>query len=165
MRNLLTLILLISFVSCNSDRKTVESTVKSEIVNPEYLGIYGFKSAKSTESHYLTIDTLNGNYIGLYFGTEKGNENRILHFGNRLENLIIEKNKIQFEIGERNLYKSTLFRIVKHKSELANDSIIGVAKNRLKYKGVVLNGGFKLNCESEFQNCWVKELTFEKITP
>jgi hypothetical protein len=164
MKSFLSIVILMSFISCNSDKKTTESIAETEKPNSELIGIYEFKTSEPRENHYITIDTLNGEFAGLYFGTEDGKEHGISYYGNKLENLIIKKNKIQFEIGKRNLYESTLFRIVKHKRELENDSIIGVSKSRLKYKGEILKNKFILNCESEFQNCWKKELTFEKLT-
>ena len=81
----------------------------------------------------------------------------------RLESLKIDKNKISFEIGTRELYETTRMRIIKHKRDLKKDSTSGISKGQLKYSGEISKSGFKLNCESEFGYCWENELNFEKV--
>ncbi|WP_452220251.1 hypothetical protein [Lacinutrix salivirga] len=164
MKNLLTLMLLLSFISCESEKTKEKSIAESKKINLEIRGIYELKSSKKTEKHFIIIDTLNGKFAGSYFGTENKNQYGTAHFSNSLEHLTIEKNKIKFEIGKRNLYKSTLFRIAKFESDLENDSIIGVSEYRIKFKGKLFKNGFKFICESEMQNCWDKKLTFEKVS-
>ena len=164
MKKISSLILVLSFISCDSDKNTAELKIISEKLNSELIGIYEYKTPEKSENHYIVIDTLNGNYNGLYFGTEESGEQGVFFYGNGMENLNIENNKISFQIKKRNLYETTRFRIVKHKRELERDSTIGISKGHLKYSGVISKNGFKLKCESEFGYCWENELNFEKLT-
>ena len=164
MKNITLLILILSFISCNSDKKTAELKADSNKLNPNLIGIYEYKTPEQSENHYIVIDTLNGKYSGLYFGTESSGGHGIFFYGNGMENLNIENNKISFEIGKRDLYETTRFRIVKRRRDLEKDSTSGVSKGQLKYDGEILKSGFKLKCESEFGYCWENELNFEKLT-
>ena len=164
MKNITLLILILSFISCNSDKKTVELKTDSNKLNPNLIGIYEFKTPEQSENHYIVIDTLNGKYSGLYFGTEDSGGHGVFFYGNEMENLKIDSTKISFEIGKRELYETTRFRIIKRKSDLKKDSTIGISKGILRYSGEIPKTGFKLNCESEFGYCWGNQLNFEKST-
>ena len=133
-------------------------------MNSDLIGIYEFKTLEKSENHYIAIDTLNGKYNGIYFGTEDSGGHGVLFYGNDMENLNIEKNKISFEIGTRELYETTRMRIVKHKRNLEKDSTSGISKGQLKYNGEISKNEFKLNCESEFKYCLEKKLNFKKLT-
>ena len=135
MKNITLLILIFSLLSCNSEQKKLD-----------FIGIYEYKTPEQSENHIIVIDTLNGKYNGLYFGTEDGSGHGVFFYGNRIENLNIEKNKINFEIGKRDLYKTTRFRIVKHKKSKIKDSLIGTSKEKLKYSGEISKKEIKLNC-------------------
>ncbi|WP_415185569.1 hypothetical protein [Nonlabens sp.] len=164
MKNITILILILSFMSCNSDKKTAELKTDSNKLNSDLIGIYEYKTPEQSENHYIVIDTLNRKYNGLYYGTEDSGGHGVFFFGNKMESLIIEKKKISFEIGNRELYETTLMRIVKHKRNLEKDSTIGISKCQLKYSVEITKSGFKLNCESEYGYCWENELNFEKLT-
>ncbi len=164
MKNITLLILALSFISFNIDKNTAEFKTDSNNLNSALIGIYEYKTPEQSENHFIVIDTLNGKYSGLYFGTEDSGGHGVFFYGNTMENLHIENNKISFEIGKRDLYETTRFRIVKHKRDLKKDSTSGVSKGQLKYSGEILKSGFKLNCESKFGYCWENELTFEKLT-
>ena len=164
MRNITILILILSFISCNSDKKTSESKTDSKNLNSDLIGIYEYKTPEKTENHYIVIDTLNGKYSGIYYGTEDSGGHGVFFYGNGIENLNIEKKEISFEIGTRELYETTRMRIVKHKRDLEKDSTSGISKGQLKYSGEISKIGIKLNCKSEFGYCWENELNFEKLT-
>ena len=141
-----------------------ESKTTSEKLNADLIGIYEYKTPEQSENHYIVIDTLNGNYNGLYFGTEDSGEHGVLFYGNGMENLNLENDKISFEIGKRNLYETSRFRIVKNRKKIEKDSTSGVSKGQLKYNGEITKNGIKVNCESEFGYCWENEMNFEKLT-
>ena len=163
MKKISLLILILSIISCNSDKKTMELKTDSEKLNSELIGVYEYKALEQSQNHYIVIDTLNGKYSGLYFGTEDNSRRGILFYGNEIKKLNIENNKISFEIEKRKLYENTQMRIVKHKKDLEKNSTIGISKGQLKYRGEILKSGFKLKCESEFGDCWDYEMTFEKL--
>jgi len=163
MKNITILILILSFISCNSDKKTSELKTASKYLNSDLIGIYEYKTPEQSENHYIVIDTLNGKYNGLYYGTEDSGGHGIFFYGNGIESLKIDKNKISFEIGTRELYETTRMRIIKHKRDLEKDSTSGISKGQLKYSGEISKSGFKLNCESEYGYCWENELNFEKV--
>lgn len=158
------LILILSFISCNSDKKTSEIKTEAIKLNPELIGTYEYKTLVQAENHYILIDTLNGKYSGLYFGTEDNSRRGILFYVNEMKELTIENNKISFEIGKRELYKNSQMRVQKHKRDLEKNSITGISKGPLKYKGEILKSEFILKCESEYGDCWYYEMTFEKLT-
>ena len=164
MKNITVLILILSFVSCNSDKKGVELKTGSNNLNSDLIGIYEYNTPVQSENHYIQIDTLNGKYIGLYYGTEDSGGHGVFFYENGIENLTIENNKISFEIGTRELYETTRMRIVKHKRNLQKDSTSGISRGQLKYRGEITKSGFKLKCTSEFGYCWEDELNFEKLT-
>lgn len=164
MKKISLLILILSFINCNSDKKTAELKTDSYKLNSDLIGIYEYKTSEQSENRYIVIDTLNGKYNGLYYGTEDSAGHGVFFYGNEMEKLNIEKKKISFEIGTRELYETTRMRIVKHKRDLEKDSTTGISKGQLKYSGEISKNGFKLNCESEYGYCWENELNFEKIT-
>ena len=164
MKKISLLILILSIISCNSDKKTSELKTDSKKLNSELIGIYEYITFEESENHYIVIDTLNGKYSGLYFGTEVSSRYGILFYKNEIKNLNIENNKISFEIGKRELYENTLMRIAKHKRVLEKNSINGISKGQLKYGGEISKSGFKLRCESEYGDCWDYEMTFKKLT-
>ena len=161
MRNILILIFITIFASCNSNKKTTSASPK---LNIEFIGVYEFKTLERTKHHLIIIDTLNGKYNGLYYGSEDGNgDDDALFYGTYIENLSLNNNKISFEIGERNLYETTRFKIIKNKSHIGKDSIKEVSDSQLKYRGLISKKGLKLNCESEYGDCWENEMYFEKL--
>lgn len=164
MKKISLLILILSFISCNSDKKTSELKTDSKKLNYELIGVYEYKTFEQSENHYIVIDTLNGKYSGLYFGTENTSRHGILFYRNEMKKLTIENNKISFEIGKRELYKNTQMRIVKPKRDLEKNSIEGISEGQLKYRGEILKSGFKLKCESDYGDCWYYEMSFEKLT-
>jgi len=164
MKKISLLILLLSFISCNSDKKASELKTDSKKLNSELIGIYEYKTPKQSENHYVVIDTLNGKYSGLYFGTEDSSRHGILFYRNEMKKLNIENNIISFEIGKRELYENTQMRIEKDKKYLEKKSIHGISKGQLKYRGEIAKSGFKLKCESDYGDCWDYEMTFEKLT-
>lgn len=163
MKNIPLLILILTFISCNSDKKKTESKTDFKILNSDIIGIYECKTPEQSENHYMIIDTLNGKYDGLYFGTEDSGGHGVFFYGNRMEKLSLEDNKISFEIGKRDLYETTRFRIIKQKRDLEKDSISGSSSEQLKYSGEISKNEFKLNCISEFEYCWENKLNFEKL--
>jgi hypothetical protein len=163
MKNITLLILILSFIGCKSDKKTSELKTDSKILNSDLIGIYEYKTSEQSENHYIIIDTLNGKYNGLYFGTEVSGGHGVFFYGNKMENLNLKNGNISFEIGKRDLYETTRFRIVKHRRDLEKDSTSGVSIGQLKYSGEISKRGFKLICESKFGYCWDNELNFEKL--
>ena len=83
MNNFSLLILLLSFVSCNSDKKSSELKLNSDLI-----GIYEYKTPEQSENHYIVIDTLNGKYSGLYFGTEDSGGHGVFFYSNSETNLL-----------------------------------------------------------------------------
>jgi hypothetical protein len=164
MKKISLLILILSFISCNSDKKTSELKTDSKNLNYELIGIYEYKTLEQSENHYIVIDTLNGKYSGLYFGTENSSRHGILFYRNEIKKLNIENNKISFEIEKRELYENTQMRIVKHKRDLEKNLINEISKGQLKYIGEISKSGFKLKCKSEYGDCWYYEMTFDKLT-
>ncbi len=152
------------FLSCGSNKKTAELKTEPKKPNSELIGVYEYKTPEQSENHYIVIDTLKGNYKGLYFGTEDSGGHGIFFYANKMEDLNIENNRISFHIGERDLYETTRFRIVEHKRNLEKDPTSGISKGQLKYSGEILKNGFKLKCESEFGYCWGNELNFKILT-
>ncbi len=163
MKNITLLIFVLSFISWNSDKEKFELQTIPEKLNAELIGIYEYKTPEQSENHYLVIDTLNGEYNGLYFGTEDSGGHGVFFYGNEMENLKVKNGKISFEIGKRKLYETTRFRIVKNRRNLEKDSTSGVSKGQLKYNGEITKSGIKVNCESEFGDCWENEMNFEKL--
>ncbi len=163
MKKISLLIVILSFISCNSEKIT---TFKSEggIPDAELIGIYKYKTSKQAEDHYIVIDIQNGKYNGLYFGTEDSGGHGVFFYSNEMENLNIENNKISFQIGKRNLYKTTQLKIVKRKRDLEKELTSGVSKNKLKYSGEISKNGFILNCKSGYGDCWENKLNFKKLT-
>ena len=151
-------------ISESKPEKETEIEVKSKKLDVNLIGIYEYETPEQSENHYIIIDTLNGKYNGFYFGTEDSSGHGVFFYGNGMENLNIENKNISFEIGKRDLYKTTRFRIVKHRRDIEKDSTNGVSKGQLEYSGEISKSGFKLNCESEFGYCWENEMTFEKLT-
>ena len=164
MKKISLLILILSFISCNSDKKMSELKTDSKKLNAELIGIYEYKTSEQSENHYIVIDTLNGKYRGFYFGTENNIRYGILFYGNEMKKLNLENNKISFEIGKRELFENTQMSIGKHKRDLEKNSIKGISKGQLKYRGGISKSGFILKCESEYGDCWDYEMTFEKLT-
>lgn len=163
MKKISILISILSIISCNSDKKASELKTDSEKVNAELIGIYEYKSLEQSQNHYIVIDTLNGKYSGLYYGTENNSRRGILYYGNEIKKLNLENNKISFEIEKRKLYENTQMRIVKQKRDLEKKLVIGISKGQLKYRGEITKNGFKVKCESGYGDCWDYEMVFEKL--
>ena len=165
MKNITLLILILSFISCNSDKKASELKTISKKLNADFIGIYEYETSEQTENHYIVIDTLNGKYNGLYFGTEDSGGHGVFFYENGMENLNLQNGKISFEIRERDLYQTTRFRMIKHRNRrsLKKDSTSGISRSELKYSGEIDSNGFNLNCESEYGDCWNNEMRFKKV--
>jgi hypothetical protein len=138
--------------------------LKDKTVELDLIGLYEYKSIELVENHYILIDTLDNKLIGFYFGTESSDENGVSFYKAKMNNLFIEKNNIQFEIGERKLYENTQMKIIKTQSQLDREIEIGISKNILKYSGVKTENGFELKCESKFNDCWKSKMNFKKLT-
>lgn len=163
MKNIALLILTLCFINCNSDKKKPELKTTTKKLNADLIGIYEYKTPEQSESHYIIIDTLKGNYNGFYFGTENISQG-VFFYGNEMKNLNLNNGKISFEIGKRDLYETTRFRIVKRRRNLEKDSIIQISKRQLKYNGKLTKNVIKVNCISEFDDCCKNEMSFEKLT-
>jgi hypothetical protein len=128
----------------------------------DFIGIYEYKSAEKSENHYIVFDKIDGQLKGFYFGTEDGKGHGVFFYAVDMTNLTIDKEgKIEFEIGDRELFETTQFKIVK--TEKQRDESVGRSRGLLKYKGQIHEDKIHLTCDSEFQDCWTKELTFEKV--
>ena len=78
-----------------------------------------------------------------------------------MESLKIEKNKISFEILNRELYAKSQFKIVKSNSK--KEKSIGLSKTKLEYSGKIIDEIIELNCESKYGDCWEKKFKFIKL--
>ncbi|MCW5909712.1 MAG: hypothetical protein KIT62_01500 [Cyclobacteriaceae bacterium] len=130
--------------------------------NPELVGIYEYKSAEKDENHYIVFDIIDGQLKGVYFGTEDGKGHGIFFYATDMTNLAIDtEGKIEFEIGDRELFETTQFKIVKIRSQ--RDEPVGHSRGLLKYKGQINKDKIQLTCTSEFYDCWADELIFERV--
>ncbi len=130
--------------------------------NHDFVGIYEYKSDEKSENHYIVLDKIDGHLKGYYFGTEDGKGHGIFFYATDMTNLTIDKEgEIEFEIGDRKLFETTQFKIVKNESQ--RDESVGRSRGILKYKGKISEDKIQLTCDSEFQDCWTSELTFEKV--
>ncbi|MEW7292876.1 hypothetical protein [Aquimarina sp. 2304DJ70-9] len=164
MNKILSIILILCFISCNSERKTEVSNTKISKLNPELAGIYEYETPNKRENHQLYLDIEDNKLIGFYFGTESSGEHGISHYGNPIENVNFENNKIDFEIGIRELYESTRNKVYKPGQKLENQESIGISRSTLKYSGEIIKNKFILNCISEFNDCWENRMEFKKIS-
>jgi len=164
MKKILILILLLNIFSCNSDKKQNDLKVKSEKVDYQLIGIYESKSIEFIQNNYIIIDTLDNKLNGFYFGTESSGEHGVFFYKTKMSKLIIEKNNIQFEIGERELYENSQMKIIKTKSQIDKEISVGISKNILKYNGIKTDNGFDLNCNSEHNDCWESKMNFIILT-
>ncbi|KZS38977.1 hypothetical protein AWE51_10435 [Aquimarina aggregata] len=129
----------------------------------EIIGVYEFKTENREENHFVFIDTVQNKLTGFYFGTESSGEHGISHFGNPLLDLKLIENRIEFEIGERELYETTRNKIYKPSQKPKEETSIGISKSPLSYSGKLTEFGFKLTCKSEFYDCWENEMEFKRI--
>lgn len=136
--------------------------IGDEKLNTDLIGIYEYKTTEKHENHYIVIDRKKSKLIGFYYGTESGGEHGIFYYGNRIENLKAQGNSIKFDIGERKLYSTTQFRIIKHARDTIQESQ-GISKSVLKYNGLITENGLKLNCNSEYDDCWDNSMEFIKL--
>lgn len=164
MKKISLLILIVSLIGCNSDKKASEIKTEPKKLNTELIGIYEYKALKQSENHYLVIDTLNGKYSALYYGAEDNSRFGILFYKNEIKKLTIENNTISFEIGKRELCENSLMKVVKQERNLEKKSIIAISRGLLKYNGELLKDSVKLKCQSDYGDCWDSEMTFEKLT-
>ncbi|WP_298265146.1 hypothetical protein [uncultured Lutibacter sp.] len=155
MKKISILIILLSLFSCNSEKKSNNETIEFDLI-----GFYEYKSNELAENHYIVIDTLDNKLNGFYFGTESSDEHGVFFYKVKMSKLIIKKNNIQFEIGERKLYENSQMKIIKTQNQLDREILIGTSKNILKYSGVITKSGFELNCESEFNDCLGVKMNF-----
>ncbi len=128
---------------------------------PDVVGIYEYKSAEKSENHYIIFDKVDGEIKGKYYGTHDGKGHGVFFYKADIEKLKIgDKGEIEFEIGDRLLYETTQFKI----KDPLPDSAIGRTRDVLKYQGQFDKDKIKLACDSDFYDCWDKELTFDKIS-
>lgn len=124
-------------------------------------GIYVFKASAEKENHYLVFDTQGGKSISLYYGSQNRNDH-IYYYPAELNKLKLDgKGNIEFEIGKRQLFETSQFKIIKHESH--RDKPVGSSKSVLKYKGQIIGNQIKLTCSSKVGDCWQKEIIFEKV--
>ncbi|WP_071342023.1 hypothetical protein [Maribacter sp. 1_2014MBL_MicDiv] len=132
-------------------------------INYEAIGVYEFKTENEEENHFIFIDTVETKIVGFYFGTEDSGVHGISHYGNPLANFKLTDTKIEFEIEKRELFETTRNKTYKANEKPKKEFATGVSKSVLYYSGELTEFGFKLNCQSEFNNCWSDELDFKKI--
>ena len=149
-------------INCSEKKRNEKqkSEQNSKLIN-SIIGFYEYKTEVKDENHYIVIDSINGKLIGRYFGSENEGEHGIAFFENNMENLKIEKNKISFEILNRELYAKSQFKIVKNNSK--KEKSIGLSKTKLEYSGKINNEIIELNCESKYGDCWEKKIKFIKL--
>ena len=165
MKNILALIIFSSLIGCDSKKNMSELKGESDKIKLELIGFYKYQAPEETESHYISIDTTEGKLSGLYWGTEDSGGHGIFFYLNELENFKVTDGNISFEIGERDLYESIRFKakVVGHYADKVKENkLVGVSKDKLKYSGEISEKGFKLNCQSEYGDCWDDKLSFEK---
>lgn len=126
----------------------------------DFVGIYEYKSTEKSENHYIVFDSIDGQLKGFYYGTQSGGEHGVSFYAVDMTNLKIHNGKIQFEIGIRKLFETTRFKI---KTEDL-DEPSGQDRGVLKYQGQITDDKIKLTCNSEFNDCWDSELTFDKLS-
>lgn len=154
MRKLILLFFMTSILSCNSDKHKNEFNE----LDADLIGSYEYESAEKSENHYIVIDTLNGEYKGIYYGTEDSGGHGVYFFKSQMEDLNILEERISFKIEKRELYQVTLMNNLKNDRDFKKDSIIGISNGQLKYRGEIFKDEFKLKCESEFGYCWDNQL-------
>lgn len=131
--------------------------------NQDLVDIYVYKSSKETENHYIMFDNIDNELQGFYFGTEDGNGHGVFFYAAEMDNLKIDKDgNIEFEIGDRKLFETTQFKIIKREDQ--KDKPIGHSRGVLKYRGQIIKDRIELICESEHQDCWTNKMTFEKLS-
>ncbi len=157
------LVLILIFLSCCSDKKTAELKKESDLINLELIRFYKYTAPEELESHYIKLDTINGKLSGFYSGTEDSGGHGILFYLNEMENLTLKDGNISFEIGKRDLYESIRFKgkIVGHYAK--EEKSVGISKGKLKFSGKISKSGLKLDCQSEYGDCWENMLSFEKL--
>ena len=128
---------------------------------PDLVGVYEYKSIEKSENHYIVFEKVDGELKGKYFGTHDGKGHGIFFYQADIEKLKIgDKGEVEFEIGDRLLYETTQFKI----KDPIPESTIGRTRDILKYTGQITGDKIKLICNSEFNDCWDKELTFDRIS-
>ena len=137
--------------------------VQSKKINISLIGTYEYKSENIKENHFIIIDTLNGKFIGKYYGTEDGSGHGVFFYENEMKNLNLEHDRISFGIEKRDLFQTTRLRILKQKSKSKLENSVGISKTVLNYGGKITTEGFELNCESKYGDCWEKEMKFVKV--
>lgn len=132
-------------------------------INYEAIGVYEFKTENEEENHLIFIDTVETKLVGFYFGTEDSGGHGISHYANPLTNFKLTDTKIEFEIGKRELFDTTRNKTYKANEKPKKEFATGSSKSVLFYSGKLTEFGFKLNCHSEFGECWSEKLDFKKI--
>ena len=132
-------------------------------VDYEIIGVYEYQLENNRVNHSIFIDTVDTKLVGFYFGTEDGKGHGVFHYGNPLLNFKLTDNKIEFEIGQRELFETTRNKVVKADEKPKKEIAVGISKSPLKYSGELTEFGFKLNCESEFKDCWDDKMEFKKV--
>lgn len=143
------------------DEEGQKETLNS--ITYEIIGVYEFKSENKEENHLIFIDTVETKLVGFYFGTEDSGGHGIYHYANPLTNFKLTDTKVEFEIGERELFDTTRYKTYKAGEKLKKEFATGISKTVLFYSGQQTEFGFILNCQSEFDDCWSDELEFNKI--
>ena len=124
--------------------------------------IYVFVSPEKSENHYFLLEPTDDKPVGYYFGSEDSGGHGVFFYLNQVENLTIDDvGNIEFEIGDRQLYENSRFRIIKSSQE--PDEPIGISRYRLKYQGEITSSTLKLICISPDSECWQDSMTFNKL--
>jgi len=138
------------------------SLISSISIAQQLEGIYVFKASEQKNNHYLVFDTQGGKSIALYYGSEDGSGHGIFYYAEELLSLKLdEKGNIEFEIGKRQLFETSQFKIIKHESH--RDKPVGSSMSVLKYKGQINGNKIILTCSSKVGDCWQAEMIFEKF--
>lgn len=147
--------------SSEKKRNVKQKSEQNSIPIKSLIGIYEYKTKVKNENHFIVLDSINGKLVGSYFGSENEEEHGIAFYENTMEHLKIEKNKISFEILNRELFAKSQFTIVKNNSQ--KEKSIGLSKTKLDYSGKITNTTIELNCESKYGDCWEQKIKFVKL--
>ena len=130
--------------------------------SPDFAGIYEYETNDPSENHYLVFDTMHGEQKAYYFGTEASKAHGVSFFLTEVTKLKIDKKgNIGFEIGERILFETTRYKLVKGDEQ--TEEPVGRSSGILKYKGQITTDKIQLTCSSGFYNWWTTEMTFKKL--
>ena len=128
----------IPFAAWNSQqvsKEIEEEHSETQLVDNEIIGVYEYQTENKEENHSIFIDIVDNELVGFYFGTEDGSGHGIFHYGNPLLNFKLTENKIAFEIGQRELFKTTRNKVYEADEKPKKEIAVGISKSVLKYSG------------------------------